>query len=358
MSDKINFELPKREQKNPNLIPVIIILLAFAIIIGLINIIITLIPLDTPGSSVTDHGLSPEEQKNLALKLQKRSLYKGAIEAWTDYLHMSSLKNDQKANIWYTIGKLYQESGNYEEALVSFYTSESISQPEELEQEISRRISESLEALGKFAALRQELSERVGMDEQKTKGDEVVAEIGPDKITKGDLDRKIEQYIELALSQYASYMDQEALNKQKEELFKQFSGDEGKMKILNQYIIEEILYRKAREEKLADDPKTRALLKSTEKQILAQQLLSKKIAELVKITESDLTTFYEANKGKYIEEGVQKKYEDVRSQVYQELRSQKEQEIQQAFVEELRQTYNVVIFPSKLKGQDTGKNEK
>lgn len=358
MSDKVSFEMPKREQKISNLVPVIIILLAVLIVIGVVNIILVSIPSLTEGRNSKNPGLTREEQKDLALKLQKRALNQGAVQAWKEYMDMAGLTPKERANIWYTIGKLHQEAGNYEEALVSYYTSESISKVKELEQEIGRKISECLEALGKFAALRLELTERVGLEEQKEKGDVVVAEIGPEKVTNADLDRKIEQYIELVISQYAAYMDPEALNKQKEELFKQFSGDQGKMRILNQYIIEEILYRKAREEQIADDPKTRALLKATEKQILAQQLLTKKVAELVKISESDLVTFYEANKGKYIEEGVQKSYEDVRSRVYQELRDQKEQEVQQAFVDELKELYNVVVYPSRLKVQDTGENEK
>ncbi|MBN2534909.1 MAG: hypothetical protein JXB88_18655 [Spirochaetales bacterium] len=357
MSDKINFEIPRREQKTSNLIPLIVILLIILIITGIVTITLLIVPSLTQEKKSGTPGLSLDEQKELALKLQKRALYDGAIRAWKEYVVQARLTSKERANIWYSIGKLYQEAGNYEEALVSYYTSESINKVKELEQDIGRKISECLEALGKFAALRLELTERVGMDEQKETGSVVVAEIGEEKITKSDLDRKIEQYIELVISQYAAYMDPDALNKQKEELFKQFSGDQGKMKILNQYIIEEILYRKAREEQLADDPKTRALLKAMEKQILAQQLLSKKIAELVKITENDLKTYYEANKGKYIEEGVQKSYEDVRSEVYQELRGQKEQEVQQAFVDELRESYNVVVYPSRLKEQSTGKNE-
>ena len=80
------------------------------------------------------------------------------------------------------------------------------------------------ESAGKFAALRYELSDRVGMspspDANKpvSKGDEVVAEIGPEKITESDLDQWIESQIERQLSRMAPYMPDEQVKKQKEAL--------------------------------------------------------------------------------------------------------------------------------------------
>ena len=357
MSDKLNFDLPKQKQKSPGLMPVIVILLSALIVLGIANLILTGMT-GGRGSAGGKSPLSAEKQKELALRLQKRSLHDAAADAWLYYLDQASLSPAEKANIWYSMGKLYQEAGRYEDALAAYFTSESIAEQEELQDEIGRRVQECLESLGKFAALRYELLERVGMEEQKGSGDEVVAQIGPEKITRSDLDRKIEQYIELAISQYASFMSPEQLTAQKEELFKQFSGEEGRMKILNQYIIEEILYRKAREEKLGDDPKTRALIKETEKQILAQQLLSKRIAEKISLTESDLENHYTANRAKYIVDGVQKSFEEVRSDVYRDLRAQKEGEVQQALIAELRQLYDVVLYPSRLSGAGGGGDEK
>ena len=70
MPDKINFELPKREQKKTNLLPVIFILLVVLIIIGGINIALLAVPSVTGGSTVHAGGLTAAEQKDLALKLQ------------------------------------------------------------------------------------------------------------------------------------------------------------------------------------------------------------------------------------------------------------------------------------------------
>ena len=105
MSDKINFELPRREQKTSNLIPVIIILLVFLIVIGIMNVVITMLPVLTGvpsgGGAGSDRGLSAEETKDLALKLQKRSLHEGAVRAWTEYMDIARLSAKQKANTLY-----------------------------------------------------------------------------------------------------------------------------------------------------------------------------------------------------------------------------------------------------------------
>ena len=91
MSDKLNFDLPKREQKGSNLIPLIVILLIFLIVIGVLNIVIAFLSLNPGGGLSADHGLTAEDQKDLALKLQKRSLYDGAVQAWIDYMNKASL---------------------------------------------------------------------------------------------------------------------------------------------------------------------------------------------------------------------------------------------------------------------------
>lgn len=356
MSDKLDFSLPARKTKLSPIFIILIILLITSLIIGLLNLVFLFTA--PAGSSRLSNAskLSEEKQKQLAQMLQKRNLHPAAASAWKEYLQSASIDEKERAGIWYAIGKIYQEAGDYENALISYYTSEAVYKREDLEQEIGRRVQECLEYLGKFAALRGELADRVDIDKDTPK-DKVVAEIGTEKITQADLDAKIEQQINLIISQYASFMDPEALNKQKEELFKQYSGDDGKIRMLNQYIMEEILYRKAREEQIAEEPEVRALLKQTEKQLLAQSILSKKVGSKINITESDLATFYEANKGKYIEEGKQKGFDEVRSNVYMDLRSQKEKEIQEAFIEELRQLYNVVIHLSVLKGANTAKDE-
>jgi parvulin-like peptidyl-prolyl isomerase len=161
--------------------------------------------------------------------------------------------------------------------------------------------------MGKFAALRYELADRVGTDGITTEGsshdsgDPVVAEIGVQRITKSDLDRRIERLIETQISQYASYLPEEEANKRKEDMLKQYSTDSQRQIFLSQYIAEEILYRKARESGLMDDPDVRVTLRDMERSLLAGKVMEKEFANEIKITSGDLETYYEAHREEYIQ---------------------------------------------------------
>ena len=58
--------------------------------------------------------------------------------------------------------------------------------------------------------------------ESKGSGAETVAEIGPQKITMDDVNRRIDRLVDLQLKQYSAFMSQEQLNKQKEQLVDRF----------------------------------------------------------------------------------------------------------------------------------------
>lgn len=301
MSEKLNLALPgkwnKKLEKPSKLVPA---LLFFLLTVSIANLVVVLYGSDGINTSTLSNALSPESKKELALKLEKQGLRKQAAILWQEYLAGAPIGSRERAKIWYRIGKLFQDTNTYEQALLSYYRSESYAKISELEHELNRRIQECLEASGKFAALRYELDDRVGMSENDS-GEEVLAEIGTRKITRVEMDRHIEEKIEHQIAAYAAFMSEEQRNKQKETLLKRFSSHQERARLLNQLILEEILYRKAREDKLADVPAVRALLKDTERSVLARQVLTKELADQIKITPSDIQTYYQAHKTKYIE---------------------------------------------------------
>jgi len=300
MSDKLNLTLPEREKKPSGPPAGMLVLLFLVLIVGILNVVVTL---SRGGGSTapTASGLRPEAQKDLAMKLERQELSGPAAAAWQEYLAAAQPNTEERAKIWYRIGKLRQGAGEHEKALESYYRSESFARLDDLGPEISRRTQECLEARGKFAALRYELAERVGVGDQKDAGgEEVVAEIGPQKITKADLDRRIEEQIERQLTRFAAYMPDEQRRKQKEALLKQFSSAQQRLQLLNQFVVEEVLYRRARADKLADDPVTRGMLRDAERGILAQKVIEKELADQIRITPGDMKTYYEAHKKDYV----------------------------------------------------------
>ena len=210
------------------------------------------------------------------------------------------MRQSRQLKSGYRIGKLYQEEGRFEQALQSYYRSESCASLEELSMEMGRRVQECLQRVGKLSALRYELSERVGLNHEAGKeGDVVVAEIGAERITASELDRHIETKIEAQLASLSSYLPDEDRRAQKEKLLKQLHAPDQRLQLLQQVVVEEILYRKANASKLADDPETRWLLREMEKGFLAQRMIEREVNEQIRITPSDVETFYKAGSERY-----------------------------------------------------------
>ena len=303
MSKELNLSLPDRTPAKQTVslkIPTALIILTLAIVA--VHLAITL--RHKPGlQSIESHPntLSQDALKQLALKLEKQGLHVTAARTWQNYLNAASVPTHETAKVWYRIGTLYEEADEYEKALNSYYRSESFAEINEIASEIGRRTERCLEALGKFAALRYELAERVGVDTSSAAvGEAVVAEIGPRHITKAVLDGMIERQIERQLSQYASFLPEAEQKRQKETLLQQHSTASQQRQFLNQFILQEILSRKARETKLVEDSHIRELLEDQERALLADQMIQKEYADQIKITPGDLETYYEANKASYM----------------------------------------------------------
>jgi len=357
MADELNLKLPERKP-SAGLNRSVFILLICLLTVGVINLLVSLYGARRGEVPSSDAGLSLEARKKLALKLEKQGIPDRATDAWKQYLSRADIGTEERAKVWYRIGKLYQDAGKHDQALEAYYRSESFAKIPELEPEINRRIQENLESLGKFAALRYELADRVGVaTTENGSGAEVLAEIGTLKITKSEIDRGIDEQIDRQMSTRAAFMSEEQRKSQREDLLKHFSSASERLHILNQLLVKEMLYRKAREDRLAEDPEVRAVLRDAERSILAQQVLKKELADQIKITPGDLQTYYEAHKQEYREEERQKTFAEARSEVYRALRSRKEAEVQEALLSQLKERYNVVIHTSRFPEKTPGGSE-
>ncbi len=305
MTENLDFSLPKHAQEkrpaHPKWPALLMIIVLIAVLADL-----CLSWKQMEKGSASGSSLSDSQQKQLALKLEKQGLNRASAQVWQKYLESATLEKEAAARIWYRIGKLLQEENDYDKALQSFYRSESFAKPDDIAPEIGRRIQECLEKMGKFAALRYELAERVGagpVEDDNPDGssdDPVVAEIGPQKILKSELDRKIEKMIETQISTLGAYLPEDQIHQRKEALLKNYSSDKQRMFILSQYIMEELLYRKARNEKLMEIPEVKTALMDMERSLLAGQMIQKELKDNIKITPGDLQTYYEAHKKEYV----------------------------------------------------------
>ena len=368
-NDTLNLTVPQRPAPKPGTARTVPVLLVGLLIAVVANIGLSLLRpagATTPGGAVLD----AEARKQLALKLERQRLHTEAAGAWRQYMDASRIDNEQAARIWYRIGILYQDAGEWAKALDGFYRSESFATIDGLNTEINRRTRECLESLGKFAALRDELARRTSLDaDAGAEGDEVLAEIQGMKITRIDLERRLEAQVERQLTQFAAFMPAAEQARQKEQMLKQFSDAQGRARFLNQLVMEEVLYRKAREDKLSDDPAVRDLLRAQERALLAQKVIGRELAAGINITPGDLQTYYDAHQADYVEKTEQEAkageepvveerqltFEECKDRVYRDLRTRKEREIQERLMSQLQNQYDVVIHQAALAGNPEAK---
>ncbi len=346
MSEELRVSLKEQLPKKKSSSRAIPILLCLILVVAIANLLFLLKGGGMKGSM--DAGVSSEKLQELALKLEKQNLPRAASRAWINYLDTARPDVNERARVWYRIGKSHQEAGEYERALEAYYRSESLARLGDIEAEISRRTVECLESLGKYAAVRHELEERTAYAPGDTTGAGVVAEIGPWKITDAELDAMIEGEIDAQLTQLAGGFSPEERRQQKKRILEEVLSQGGKAMWLERFIAEELLYRKAAEEKFYEDPEIRKLTRTIERRLLAQKYLERQYASSIQVTPDELQSYYASHLEEYKEGDAQRPFEEVKEQVYMAVRSQKEMEIQRRVLDELMDHYDVVIHRSKL----------
>lgn len=355
MKEKLDFSLPENKHKSPVAGKIAVFLLLLLLVLGLLNLTRKITP-PNPVQPATVSQLSAEQTKQLALKLARRNLYGRAARVWQEYLATANLGDIDRAKALFQVGILLEKAGHLEEAIEYYYRSESVAKLDELSGQINTHIKDCFEKLGKFSALRYELMDRTSLEDSPQAGAKVVAEIGPEKITEADLDAIIENNIDNQLSPMAAFMTVEQLSEQKTKMLEQFRTSQAKSRFLQSWLAQEILYRQALKEGLGEEEQVKKLLDDLARGVLSQEMMSRKLAANIHVTENDLQTYYAANKDKYIEpaneeEGTtqrQKTFDEVRQQVMSELLDQKRRDVQQEYIKQIMDEYNVIIHTSVL----------
>jgi peptidyl-prolyl cis-trans isomerase C len=300
MEKKLDFSLPEKKQNNAITNFIIIVLLL--ILIGLSAANMALRPAkDNQAQKVTSYSLSAEQTKQLAGKLAQRNLHIRAANLWKDYLAAGKLADAERARTLFQIGTLLEKANLYDQAIEYFYRSEIVAELGELKPQINAHIRNCFEKLGKFSALRYELMDRTSLEAAPAAGAKIVAEIGAEKITEADFDAVIESEIENQLEPMAPFMTPEQFGEQKKKMLQQYKNPQAKQQYLQAWIVQEVLYRQALEEELAEKPEAKKLIDQLTRGALSQLLMNKELASKINITETDVQTYYAANKDKFIE---------------------------------------------------------
>ena len=85
-----------------------------------------------------------------------------------------------------------------------------------------------------------------------------------------------------------------------------------------------------------------------ERALLAGKALEKEYADDIKITFTDLKSYFEANREKYVEDERKLDFDEAKERVAYDLRSSKEKDVRNRLLSDLKDKYNVVIHNSVL----------
>ncbi len=300
MEEKLDFSLPEKKQRSSAANGIIIALLLTLIALAAVNLIVRPAAPAGPDDAAAA-SLSSEQVKELAGKLAQRNLHVRAADVWQDYLLRAELSDEERAKTMFQIATLLEKANRYDKAIEFYYRSETVAKLDELKPQINARVKGCFEKLGKFSALRYELMDRTSLEAEPAVGATVVAEIGPEKITQADLDAMIESDIENQLEPMAAFMTTEQMNEQKKRLLEQYKSPKAKQQFLQSRLAQEVLYRQALQEELTQKPEARELIDRLTRGALSQLVMNNELASKINITETDIQTYYTANKDKFVD---------------------------------------------------------
>jgi hypothetical protein len=251
-----------------------------------------------------DEPLGVEQIRKAALELEDKNIPREAAAMWEKYLQHASLTAVEAGNVRYLIGKNLQNAGAFPDAFAQFVQAEMLvgqSNPELLQQISLARI-DCLRRMGRYAELARELNRRAtgGQTGEGLAGQQVVAEVGGQKLTVADFDRMLANAIELAVQSRLgiSQEEAEALRRRAHE---QFTEPQARAQQLQRLIAQQVLADEARQRGLHEQPAFRERLTAVADGILSDALLHEEIGKRATVTDADVHRYYEANKERYRE---------------------------------------------------------
>jgi len=283
--------------------------------------------------------ISADKKVNLANTFYNNELFEAAIREYEEYLEQYEVGDQKRANIYYTIANIYFERlYDYNKALEYYYRVKFLYPESPLQGEIGKRIVNCLERLE-----RSQDAERILQKETALKPDQVeerrpgavIARIGDQQITQGDLDFEI--------SLLPPYLQGQLKNKAQ------------KIEYLQQYIAEQLLYDSAKRQGLENDKEIIEGAFRAKKKLMAQRILNERLMEKVDIQQADVELYYKANKEKYAEKDEngnivhQKSFQEVAQQVAQDLVFERQEKAYQELIGQLMQAENVEIYEQQIR---------
>lgn len=275
----------------------------------------------------------------LANAYYTNGLYQAAVDQYLQYLNDYQPDERRVANTYFTIGNIYFERLNdYEKALEYFFKVKYLFPQSSLQKEVNKKIVACLERLERTQDAVRVMQNEAALDTNevvKNRPGQVLAVIGDRKITQGDLDFEI--------------------SKLPPSVQEQFNDPQKKKELLQQLVLQELLYKSAKRQGLDRDKEIIEGVFQAKKALMANKLLQKELQAKIKLEPEEVELYYKANKERYAEKDKdgkvirQKSFNEVQQQVAQDLLMEKQQKAYQELAERLMQAEGVKIYEERLR---------
>lgn len=287
-------------------------------------------------SGATSSRQDAEQIRQVAARLQAAGALDEAALQYERYLEVGRPDRETRAGIAVSLGNNYLETGRYETALRWFYEAETAGAGE-INEELASKIVHTLERLGRPFAAQAALSSRAGLGESEVErpaDDPVVARIGADEIRRSEIER--------------------ALDDLPPELATQVASNEGRARFLEQYVADELLWRKAIKLEYDRDPEVLRQHDQLFKQLVVSRFAEREVLSRIEVDEADLRNHFEANKARFTpptrdgQEASEPSFEEARPAVERDYRRMKMQSAYQALIDSELAAQEVELFPEEL----------
>lgn len=248
----------------------------FSTAVVVLLLVILVMQFLTPSTSGTVAGISPEEIRKFAAKLESERLFAQAVDEYQRYLDAAKIPADQHANLLYKIGTLYlDELHDYENALTVFLRIQNFYPQSGIVREAEKRMIRCYEELKRGFDAQQRLNKLTDLKPEDQPAGAMVAKVGDTVFT-------LEQ-IENEIAQMPDYMRN------------QYQTPEKKLEYLKQKVMQEMLYDMALRKEYQKDAEVRKQISDYEKSLLAQRVYQEEAQDKINITENDIDMYYKAN---------------------------------------------------------------
>ena len=282
-------------------------------------------------SSPGHEGLTAEQWRSYAIRLEERNLPEQALRAYEAYLECAALTGSERSRVCYSLAKLASDAGHYEDALAYLYQSELLEPASDLKPEIDKQILACLEKLGRSGQLTRELRQRSGADPSAASaGSAVLAEARDQVFTEADLDRELSRLPESVRASLATA--------------------EQKIEFVKNIMTQRVLVDRAFRLGLEKDPGVESVVKANRDALLVEKLLQTQVKEPEAPTPDEVQHFYDTSLASFTPNGATEAlpFEQVKDRATQMLTAQRRREAVTKYIEQVLGEENVAIHEDVL----------